>query len=461
MTLKHNRYNMKAIKLLLVGVMSLVAVSCVKGDEYDVPPIGGEEPEVIVNSSISAVKEAWNQNKVSNGEDIYTFEVSMNELYFEGYIVSSDLAGNFYKKLIIQDKVEEATHGIEVLVNKTSLFESYEVGRKVYVKLDGLSITYDDGEDNDPDDGIPGRYILGYLSNGEVDDIPSFIYTDHIMRSLVIETIVPNVIEVRDFDEDNINTMIQIQGMQFELGELGKTYAGETSDEFDGMRILLSCADESTVTLQTSTYSDFKSYTVSEGQGAINAILGKNFTADFFVLIINDPTYLDFSNVDRCDPIILDCGIIPVGGTSVLFDETFDGTSEGQLETAGWLNLNVNGGGEKFELKTSSGDGYMQASAYRSGEYPMESWLITPAIDLNTTTEEELTFETKAGYHNGDALKVYVSTDFSGDIDTATWILIQADLAEGPSNGYGSNYTASGAVNLSCLEGNAFVFSSS
>ena len=216
-------------------------------------------------------------------------------MIFEAYVVSSDYGGNFYKKLIIQDSPENPEFGIEVLVDKTSLFEAFEVGRKVYVKVNGLSISYDDGEDNyplgfvppgssDPDE-TPGRYRLGSLIGGRVDDISQFLYTDHIMRSLDIATIVPTVVAIEDFGEDNLNTMIQIQGMQFERNELEKTYAGEANDSFDGFRILLSCADESTTTLQTSTFADFKSHTVATGQGNINAVLAKDFRADFFVMI--------------------------------------------------------------------------------------------------------------------------------------------------------------------------------
>ena len=460
MILKHKKNNMKPTninKVLGLVLMALVVFACVQGDEYAVPPVGGEEPDIIVNSSVSAVKEAWNQNKNSSGEDIYTFDVTTNGLYLEGYVVSSDLAGNFYKKLIIQDKAEGATHGIEVLVDKTSLFETFEVGRKVYIKLDGLSVSYDDGEDKDPSDGTPGRYTLGFLLNGGVEEIPSFIYSDHILRSLELETIVPNLVSVDDFAQDQINTLIQIQEMQFEISELGKTYAGEANDEYDGMRTLLSCNDDLTATLQTSTFSDFKSYTIAAGQGAINAVLAKDFRADFFVLIINDPTYIDFSSDVRCDPVILDCGNNPIGGATVLFDENFDNTSESELEADGWINVNTNGGSEKFDWRSFSGNGYMQASAFRSNETPMEVWLVTPAIDLSTTTNEELTFDTKVGYYNGDALSVYASSDFTGDVDTATWALIQADLADSPSNGYGATLTPSGSINLSCLEGEVYI----
>lgn len=170
-------------------------------------------------------------------------------------------------------------------------------------------------------------------------------------------------------------------------------------------------------------------------------------------MIINNPANIDFSGSERCDPVILDCGTGLVGGAEVLFDEDFDSTSEVQLEADGWLNINVNGGSNAYSLRNFSGNSYMQASAFNSGENPLDVWLITPPIDLSTTTDEELTFETKVGYHNGDALTVFASTDFTGDINTATWALIGADLADSPTGGYGSVFTPSGSINISCLEG--------
>ena len=72
-------------------------------------------------------------------------------------------------------------------------------------------------------------------------------------------------------------------------------------------------------------------------------------------------------------------------------------------------------------------------SAYGTDENPLETWLISPSINLDTTTNETLTFETNNGYDNGKALKVYVSSDFSGDVKTATWTQINAETSVGPS----------------------------
>ena len=447
---------MKKSIFLTVLFITLTIFSCVKNDEYEIPTSSGEEPEIILNSAIEAVKNAWNQHYLGTGKLIYTFP-NLTNTYFEGYVISSDLAGNFYKSLVIQNDFENANHGIEILINKTSLFETYEFGRKVYVKLDGLSISYEDGVDNDPTDANPGRYTLGIEKGGTIDEIPTSLYLDHIIRSTEVVEIIPNEISVISFDQNSINTFVKVQNLQFEISQLGKTYAGESSDSFDGFRTLLSCDDLLTTPLQTSTFCDFKSYVIPNGQGSLNAILAKDFRADYFVLTVNDPTAIDFSNAERCDPETLDCGNNLVGGTEVIFNENFDDTSKSKLAADGWTNTNINGGGEVFELKKSGENSFMQAAAYNSDESPMEVWLVSPPINLDNFVGEELTFKTQAGYYQGDALSVFISTDFSGDVTAATWVLLDADLVDGPPSGYGGTFLSSGSINLSCLEGDVFI----
>lgn len=454
---KNKKINFKEMKtinkfklvifLLTLGVVS----SCVQGDDYKIPEAAiQQEPDVTVNSSIQAMMDALAQS----GEATYTFE---SGLVVEGYVVSNDEAGNFYKSITIQDAPENPTAGIEILIDKTSLFETYNFGRKVYVMLDGLSINYDDGDDNITSDGTPGRFTLGMLSGSDVEEIPSFSYTNSILRSAETATIVPTVITMADFGQEHINTFVQLQDVQFEINELGKTFAGEANDEFDGFRNVISCSSEQIAKLQTSTFADFKSYLVPEQKGALNAVLAKDFFADIFVLILNDPSNIEFASADRCDPLLLECGAGTVGGAVELLNEDFEGLSGfSELETLGWSNTNVNGGAESYEYRSFSGNYYMQVSAFRSGETPLEVWLVTPSINLDSTTDEELTFKANAGYYNGAALSVYVSSDYTGDASTATWYLVDADLPEGPSSGYGT-FMSSGSVNLSCLDGDVVV----
>ncbi|MFT4684947.1 MAG: hypothetical protein ACI863_001561, partial [Flavobacteriales bacterium] len=70
---------MKAIKFLQITAFLIltltVAVSCVDGEEYDVPPTATQiEPNVTINSSIQAIKSAMDQHFASNDEFKMTYD---------------------------------------------------------------------------------------------------------------------------------------------------------------------------------------------------------------------------------------------------------------------------------------------------------------------------------------------------------------------------------------------------
>ena len=437
-------------------MMAITMISCVEDGDFAVPNIDVQEPNITVNSNIAAIQSALQQEFNSNEELTYTFDVNEdNPTYAEGYVVSSDAAGNFYKKLIVQNKPENPTAGIEIILNKTSLSETYDVGRKIYIKLDGLSVTYDDGERTiNPTNEVPGKYILGVLDGDRVDDIPSTSVEDHLIRSASVSQIVPSSIALGDVTEAHINTMIQLPSAQILKSDLDKTYAGESDDEYDGMRTIFECDTEQTIQLQTSTFASFKSNVVPSGKGSMTAVLTKDYFSEILVAIINTPSDLEFNDPDRCDPPVLECAGGNVGGSSIILDENFENiTSANDITNAGWTNVNVNGGSNLFSSRSYAGNRYVQISAYNSDESPLEAWLVTPEIDLEGTTDEELTFDTKTAFDNGSALSVYVSSDFTGDVTTATWLKIDATLSEGPASGYSSTFTNSGSIDISCLSG--------
>lgn len=453
----------KIYNIFTVIVLAFTLNSCITDGEFSVPDVTVSEPNITPNSTVKAIQTALQQKFNSNKSLVYTFPVNKNNpTYIEAYVVSSDATGNFYKKLVIQDKAENPTAGVEILLNKTSLSASYELGRKVYVLLDGLSVSYDDGQSSsriDPTDAIVGKYTLGVLDGDRVDDIPSTSISKHIFRSATIKDLVPTSIKIADIKEEHINTYITMAKAQFSKSNLGKTFAGEPNDQFDGFRDIFECETESILKLQTSTFASFKSTVVPAGQGAIKMVLSKDYRAEFLVGILNTPSEISFDNANRCDPPVLDCGTGTVGGSKVVFDEDFTSiTSTAQLAAAGWTNVNANGGSGLFSSRSFGGNQYLQASAFRSGENPFEVWVVTPAINLDNSTDEALTFDTKTGYNNGAALSVFVSSDFTGDPKTATWLKIEtATFANGPSNKYEANFTNSGKVNLSCLSGNIHI----
>jgi hypothetical protein len=445
---------MKKIIKTLLFITFLTGLSCVDKDPFELPDISITDPNITANSSLTKAKAALQQEFNANNNTAYTFPIHKDKpTYIACYVISTDAPGNFYKKIIVQDLPKNPTSGLEVLINKAALNTLFSIGQKVFIKLDGLTISYDDGQSSsDPTNAIIGKYTIGLLEGVTLKNIPSTVINSHFFRSSKIETITPTAIDVSTITEKHINTFVRFKNIQFEKTHLEKTFSGEPHDEFDGFRYLFDCETQKNIRLQTSTFASFKSSIIPEGKGTLDAILTKDYSSEFLVTIINTPSNITFSNTERCDPLFLDCGAPSSIGTNFLFNEGFENIkSNTSLLNAGWSNINSKGGNSKFTSKSSGGNRAMELSAYNSGESPLEVWLITPPIHLNTTTDEVLSFETNTGYDNGKVLSVYTSTDFTGTINNATWTLLDARLSEGPSAGYGSSYTNSGAINISCL----------
>jgi hypothetical protein len=102
----------------------------------------------------------------------------------------------------------------------------------------------------------------------------------------------------------------------------------------------------------------------------------------------------------------------PVVGLANVVSYNFAGSLEG------WQIEEEFGGDDVWTSQT----GYVQGNSYFGGQVANTEWLVSPAIDL--TGESNLKFQiTQELDFAGDAslLKILVSTDYSGDVLTATW----------------------------------------
>lgn len=122
-----------------------------------------------------------------------------------------------------------------------------------------------------------------------------------------------------------------------------------------------------------------------------------------------------------------DGGIVDGGGTvdpepteKVLFESSFD-----KGDAAGFEFKDVELGGLTYVWKADT-KGYLKASAYADEvNHVAESWAVSPAIDLTGETQATLTFRHALNFLNSstasDHIKVFASTDYSGDVAAATW----------------------------------------
>ena len=126
------------------------------------------------------------------------------------------------------------------------------------------------------------------------------------------------------------------------------------------------------------------------------------------------------------------------------------------------MNLK-NGGNVDWFISSFSGNFYSRISAFSSNESEAEVWLVTPGIDLDSTTGEEFSFDVEAAFSNGIILSVLVTENFTGDVTTTDWTELDADIQQGPSSGFGG-FESKGPINVSCLNGTvnfAFKYSGS
>lgn len=436
-----DNYNRMFIMLLVTGLF----FSCVKTDDFSLPEL--EIPEITPAGNIitiAAVKSQFNFQT----RDILIFGDA--DTFMEGYVISSDEGGNFYKKLILQDRPENPTAGIQVLIDDTSLFTTYNIGRKVYVKLAGLSLGYQNGV-----------LQLGKQNRSSVVIIPGPLIDEHIIRTTQTVEITALPLEISNFSENHKNIYVRLENVQFNRNIVREdarfTFAGEAIDRFDGERQLESCRNSAVTILSTSTFSNFKSLLLPTNSGNLEGVLTRNFTDDFFVVILNTPETIFFGNTGRCDPEFLTCGGNNIPGNEIVFQESFETiTTQRMLDSRGWTNVNVSGGSKRFETGATAGNRAVRISAFNTQENPMEVWLVTPGINLDRSSGEVLSFDIKASFDDFTILDVFVTTGFTGNPVTTSWRLLDARVPVGPSGQVGASFKRSN-IDVSCLQGTLHV----
>ena len=435
------------IKLVWIPLLCFFAGSCVE-TEFEIPDTA--EQEIIPEGTKVSLKTVLS-NLAQSSEPVITFEET--DTYVVGYVTSSDVAGNFFRELVIQDLPENPTAGITLQLNQTSLYTVFEPGRKVYVKLDGLSAS----EEN-------GIVQLGIRDGNGITEIPESLILNHILRSTEVAELVPMPVSIADFSEELENLYVRLTDAQFNrrevLGESIKTFAGEATDEFDGVRRLESCDSRGSTLVSTSTFAKFKSVALPQGRGSIDAILSRDFYDDFYILRINNLEDISLSDQNRCDPDELKCGLAETEGPAVIFEDNFQTQTRNNPITAnGWTNF-MEYGTKSWEAYTATGTNASQGisariDSYQSGDVLSVGWLITPVIDLSAYNNIRLRFETSSSFADGSELDILFSSDWDGTpagVTQANWRVLGDAFVIRDQDFFGDWYS-SGIVKLDCASG--------
>ncbi len=442
------------LNIMLTFIVSITFFSCVEDDDFSIPEsLGTEENSGVqqiladLTSGDLILEEIENVKLMYDSSEEIPFEVD-TDIVIKGYVSSSDKTGNFYKEIYIQDSFENPTTAIKVIINQTDLYNKFNKGREVYIKLNGLLI----GEER------VGNGVITIGGGSETDQYGTTVTSlglnqvnARMFRSTTTMDIVPLNVKFNDVSNSHIGMFVQFDDVEFTDNHDGDRYFDPIED-FDTQRTMQTCSgfSYSDFVLETSSFSDFKSELLPTGNGSISGIIAKNYFGDMLLMTLNTTDDVAFSNSR--------CSLLNIEDFEEIMDEDFDtSTNYDDLDTPGWTNF-AEEGSKIWRERVYSSDGYAEFSSYNSGDDLNIAWLVSPGIDLEAQGNEFLNFKMAQHHLESDenTIEVFVSTDFNGtDVLDATWEPVSVSLPTQANSWYA--YVDSGLVNLSSYSGTLYV----
>ncbi|WP_422857980.1 DUF5689 domain-containing protein [Flagellimonas sp. S174] len=225
-------------------------------------------------------------------EQIYQDEVIQiqEDLYIEGYVISSDVAGNFFNVLHIQDHPTNPSQGLQLEIDLRESYLFYDVGSKVRIHLKGLYL----GKSNDLL-RLGGTFTA--FGNVSVGRLPTLKIPEHVFEVCDTESLQPVLTTIQELSQIPEGVLIQLNNIEVVDEELGNTYA-EPREET--LRTLQNC-DELQVLLRNSGFADFQAESLPQENGSITGVLLNE--GNDLQIVIRSLEDIQFSS-ERCPEII-------------------------------------------------------------------------------------------------------------------------------------------------------------
>jgi len=438
--------NIKNILKISLGaaIVAATQISCVHDDNWDAP-------EITCTNKFDAPTKTMAQvvAMVAAGDTLTIPNKPTSEpIIFDGYVVSSDESGNFYKTISFQDKPENPTMGLQIEVNKSMNYADFPVGSHIRIKANGLVLGTDAGVvklgARDP------NYRIGRLPQTIIGRYMSGVCTGN---GLEIVNIVPQEVTLAQAAAPKyVNTLVKVKNVQFESNVIGKLLMDkDASGTFvDTNRNLVDTSGGAI--LRTDGFFKATTYTIPNKSGEITFVVSKfNSTYQNVIRNVSD---INFTK-DRFATGIL-------GGTAIAYSGAFTENFESYaVDFAGfpkYFNYSYVGTPNRYwQVKTFSNNKYIQMSA-NAGSGSYQTFFMVP---VDFTAANTLAFRVNVGFYNGDALKVYTTNNYTpgSDISTATLTDITSSftIPKTPATGYGTLAPA-GTYNIpAALTGNGFI----
>lgn len=209
---------MKKLLIAFAALAALVSCQSLKEEWQPVFTFGDNEPaEFVPYTEATLPGFSGTFTTIHDLKALYKskpLEVSGN-IWIKGQVISSDVTGNVYRELYIQDE----TGGIDVKIGKSSLYSEFTLGQWVYVYCDGLTLGAYNGMPQlglAADETSTNEYETSYI------DVQAII-NQHIFRGAQDTPLTPAVVTEEDikaaisagFTGELWGKLVKIEGMKY------------------------------------------------------------------------------------------------------------------------------------------------------------------------------------------------------------------------------------------------------
>ena len=395
--------------LAILTIVIFTTTSCVdkKYDKpkFEIPTVDTTGVTVITIEELLSLYLPSTQGTVSEKID--------TNIYVRGVVTANDESGNLYKQIFIQDE----TRGINIQIDKTSLFTIFPVGQVVYLRCKNFYVgNYS---------GIPQ---FGYKYNGGPGRIPT-----HLVDSAIFTHELPDLNNVPEpktvssvaagtFTANDVNKLVKITNVSF-VKEAGKLIFANKNEVYPERTV--KDAAGNLMVLSTSWYANFAADSIPSGSGDITGVLSI------------------FSGANR----LIIRSIDDVKMYKSIFSAPFD------TDPTNWTKTNISGTGV---WGYNSTDKCMKISGWVSGATtPNDDWLISPEFNLTSAINPIFSFSSRRRFADTETepIAVYVTTDNTATASTPEkWVKLSATFDTNTTSTFGA-WVLSGDVNLSSYVG--------
>ncbi len=426
--------------IFIIAISAGILSSCVNDDDYNTPNLDLFNCELAANIVVTKTpQEIFAIATAANGSPVKYADPDI----IEAYVVSSDKGGNFFKTIHLQ--TEDKTFAFSVSIDLANYSSLYQVGRKVYVKLQDRYIQIKDG----------GLFI-GELDGNSIFRIPAPLVVPTIPRNCdapIADEAMVTKLTITEAIASNLhlNKLIEFEEVQFAASAVGKPYRIPANGN-SGTNHTITDISGKTIIVRSGSFSKYAVKIVPENSGSIRGVLTRFGTTYQFtpryesdIMLNNERFYINTQ----------------LGGTNIQYlgarTEGFESFAVNERIFPAYINDSYVGS-RYWEVKTFSNNKYIQMTSFGGTPETNRTFFYVP-VDM--TAANTFSFKTKDGFSNGTVLKVYYTTNYTPGTDVANATLVnitnQFTISSGTTNGYAPTFVNSGVFNIpTTVTGNGF-----